>query len=267
MMDDRATAHLTEDELVLHHYGDSAPAEAAGHLDQCETCRGALADLRRVLAAVETAPVPDPGPFLEKRMWRRLEPVLGPRARSRSGRPGLLRPGRLALAASLLVMVAASFMAGIWRGRAVGDGSIPMEVRQRVLQVAVADHLDRSQLLLTELLNSSDDRSTGPAAASDASAAQERLAQAESLLAAGRIYRQTAAALGEPGLATVLDDLERVLLEVAHASDPGAGSSLEGLRRQVQSSGILTTVRVMGRQMRGTPAPGATTATRAGQRT
>ncbi len=45
--------HLTEEQLVLHHYhDDEAPAEAERHLAACPECARQLTDIRRVLALV-----------------------------------------------------------------------------------------------------------------------------------------------------------------------------------------------------------------------
>ncbi|MGH9870774.1 MAG: hypothetical protein ACREAA_21775 [Candidatus Polarisedimenticolia bacterium] len=269
-----STLHLSEDDLVLHHYGEEGRPDAAAHLADCGVCRGALAGLRQVLDAVERAPVPDPGPFLGARVWARLAPRLPSRSGDRgamtvrSALRAAIHTRRWAAAASVLLLVLASFLAGVWRGRGAGDASIPEEIRQRVLQVAVADHLERSDLLLTELLNGVNGSGTGPAAAEGSAQSAARRAQAETLVAAGRIYRQTAEAAGDQGLAAMLGDLERVLLEVAHADDPTAASRLEGLQKQVESSGILFKVRVMSRQLRGPwPQPAPDRLERAGRRT
>ena len=54
----------------------------------------------------------------------------------------------------------------------------------------------------------------------------------------------------EPGVASVLDELERVLVEVAHSEAPLSSSSLEHLRRRIESKGLLFRVRVIGSQVR-----------------
>src|SRR5450756_68002 len=57
--------HLTEEQLVLYHYGDAA--ESAGtasieeHLHACAACEADLVDLGRTLNAVDALPVPDRG--------------------------------------------------------------------------------------------------------------------------------------------------------------------------------------------------------------
>ena len=50
------TTHLTEDDLVLHYYGEMSDAEESrsnAHLSQCAECHESYRRLQRVLAAVD----------------------------------------------------------------------------------------------------------------------------------------------------------------------------------------------------------------------
>lgn len=69
---------------------------------------------------------------------------------------------------------------------------------------------------------------------------------AEDLLESNRLYRQTAARNGDVATAGLLDDLERVLLEIAHSPAEVSARQLEELRRQIEDRGILFKVRVFG---------------------
>ena len=69
--------------------------------------------------------------------------------------------------------------------------------------------------------------------------------QAEDLVEANRLYRQAAAKTGSPGLAETLEELERVLLEVAHSPNELNEGRLEGLRERIQEEGLLFKVRVL----------------------
>ena len=106
-----------------------------------------------------------------------------------------------------------------------------------ILLVAVGDHLERSQMVLVELVNAKGNGSV------DITNEQHR---AEDLLDENRLYRQTAAGIGETGLASVLDDLERVLLEVAHSPSRLSSQELGEIRRRIESEGILFKIRVIG---------------------
>ena len=81
------TNHLTEDELVLHYYGEltaSDEALAAKHLSACSQCHENLRRLQRVLAVVDESALagPELPEHFERTVWARLEPNL---QRSRGG--------------------------------------------------------------------------------------------------------------------------------------------------------------------------------------
>jgi hypothetical protein len=95
----------------------------------------------------------------------------------------------------------------------------------------------------------------------DISAEQER---AEDLVSESRLYRQTALRTGETNVANVLDDLDRVLLEIAHAPSQMTPEDLHQLRQRLESEGILFKIRVLGSTVRNQeePAPDAKSAGR-----
>ena len=140
----------------------------------------------------------------------------------------------LCLAASL----AAAFTLGRrWPAAPEEDTRGP----ERVLLVAVGDHLERSEMLLLEIVNAPDDAplDIGP----------ER-AHAEELVGASRLYRAAATRAGEPGVASVLEELERLLVDVAHRPAELSAAEREGLVRRIESRGLLFKVRVLGYQVR-----------------
>jgi hypothetical protein len=112
---------------------------------------------------------------------------------------------------------------------------------ERVLLVAVGDHLERSEMLLLEIVNAPEGAplDLGP----------ER-AQAEELVGASRLYRAAASRAGEPGLANVLEELERLLLDVAHRPAELSAAERQGLVRRIESRGLIFKVRVLGYQVR-----------------
>jgi hypothetical protein len=113
--------------------------------------------------------------------------------------------------------------------------------RERILLLAVADHLDRSEMMLVELAN------VAPEGPDDV---VRRQRQAEELLGANRLYRQAVAHAGEAGMASVLEDVERLLVEVAHQPSPPTPAAAELLRRRIESRGLLFKVRVLGVEVR-----------------
>lgn len=247
--------HINEEQLVLYYYGETR--ETAGveeHLGTCESCRGAYHTLQRVLNSVDSFPVPERGPDYEARVWSALERQL-PRRRTFAARWLSWKP--LAVAASMAVLVFAAFQAGRislkprTSEKVLADAS---QIRERVLLVALGDHLERSQTILVDLSNAA----TPKSGQLDISYEQRA---AESLLESNRLYRQTASSAGDARAATLLDDLERVLLEIAHSPSEVSAKQLDELRKQIEDRGILFKVKVFGSQVeqRSTAPAGANT--------
>ena len=117
------------------------------------------------------------------------------------------------------------------------SGPISEQGRERILLVAVGEHLDRTQMMLVEIVNEEE---------LDLPAAQER---AETLLASNRLYRQSLPASADPVLNAVLEDLERVLLDIAHGSSEPDGA-LDQVRARIEKRGLLFKVRIIGSQVR-----------------
>jgi len=114
-------------------------------------------------------------------------------------------------------------------------------VRERILLVAVGDHLERSQAVLLELVNAR------PGEPLNVESERER---AGDLVAENRLYRQTALRTGDTRVASVLDELEPVLIELAHGPDRLSPEEVENLRQRIEGDGILFKVRVVGSTVR-----------------
>jgi hypothetical protein len=247
--------HLTEEQLVLYYYGegDGSPVVRA-HLDTCEACRAEYASLQRVLNVVDSVPVPERDANYGAQVWNRLQPALGwKRPRGLSWWPAP-RWGAVALVATLIV---AAFLAGRYYPKppSATQTANAGQVRERILLVAVGDHLERSQTVLLEVVNAR------PGKPLDVASDRER---AGDLVAENRLYRQTAARTGDTRVASVLDDLEPVLLEIAHGPDRLTPEQVENLRQRIEGDGILFKVRVVGSTVRHRE---ETAAPRAGQET
>ena len=241
--------HLQEDELILHHYGEKdAPADAAQHLRECRECAAQFAALQRVLASVEAAPVPERAPDYGAQVWRNIQSQVIAREPKRGFSWSSLFGSRpLALAGAMAVLLMVAFYAGrITTQTTTGVPGDPTAtanaegVRERIMLVAVGEHLERSRMVLVELVNSPEG---GPVNVSNTRA------WAEDLVESNRLYRQTAAQAGDQGLSSVLDELERVLLDVAHSPDQVSQSQLDSLRKRIESRGLLFKLRVVEGQM------------------
>ena len=234
-------SHPSEDELVLHYYAEAAgPASVEPHLSECEECRALYSSLERTLTGIHALAVPEPDAGYEARVWRRVEASLAPRFGFRFRTP----PWRWAAAgvafAGLLV---AAFQIGRFYppGRMAAPAAVQSEARERLLLVAVGDHLERSQRMLTELANAGGPRNL------DISDEQQRAAD---LVEENRLYRQTALRSGDAVLAGVLDELERVLLEIAHSPARLSPGELDDLRSRLRTEGLLFKLRVLGATVR-----------------
>jgi hypothetical protein len=234
--------HLNEEQFVLYYYGEQTEG-VEDHLGACEHCRDSYHALQRVLNSVDSLPVPERGADYEAQVWRLVGERL-PRRRSFALRWFTWKP--LAAAAAMAAVVIAAFLAGrtLPKPRAThGPATIAdSQVRERVLMVAVGDHLERSQMVLVELSNAGTPQS-GPLDISY----EQRAAQ--DLVESNRLYRQTAASAGDAATANLLDELERVLLDIAHSPSEVSGKQLEDLRKEIESRGILFKVKVFGTQV------------------
>jgi hypothetical protein len=238
--------HYSEEALILHYYGESAARAAMDvetHLERCPECAALYRQVAETLGMIGAAEVPERGDQYGLEVWQRI--------RHRLSEPDApwwnpwARRERLVVLAAAAALVLAAFIAGQRWGQPARLSSVPAEqassapadtsdVRRRVLLTSVADHFDRSERVLTEIVNASD--------RSDISSEQE---WADDLLTANRLYRQDAADSGEYSVASVLDDLERSLLEIVHSPSPISATDLEQIRRRIDAASLLFKVRVM----------------------
>ncbi len=233
--------HLNEEELVLHYYGEGA--EGAGeHLQTCEACRASFGSLARVLRAMDKLEAPEPAAGYEGRVWNRLAPELTKsRARWWSELGAWLTPRRLAAVAAMAALLAAAFLAGRVSQQRQQVAGLSGPVRERIMLVAVGEHLERSQMILVELVHNS---ATGPV---DISEEKQR---ARDLVDENRLYRQAALKSGDRGVSSVLDELERTLLEVAHSPSKLDSAEFARIRERIEAEGILFKIRVVGSNLR-----------------
>jgi len=237
--------HMTEEELIAYREGLAAEQRRiADHLAACQECRAELTRIEAVLAALDTLPVPDPGDEYGRQVWQQIEPRLV--EKPTRWWQTWLAPRRLASVGVALTLLLAAFLLGRFsKNKPTPDIVASKEqVRERVLVVAVGEHLGRSEMMLVELSNA---EPLGPAQKQVNIAAEQR--RAEDLLEENRLYRQTALQEGDASLASVLDELERVLLDVAHSPDQVTPAQLEKIRQKIEARGILFKVRVVGREL------------------
>jgi hypothetical protein len=242
--------HLSEEQLVLHHYHDGdAAAETEKHLAACAECRAQAEALKRVLTLVDSLPIPERGEHYGEEVWTRLRWRLGSERRR-------LRHWQIGFAAA--AMLAIAFVSGIlWHQRTMQNTTVPVTASaapvkapvvepakpNQILLVVVADHLDQSERMLLEVANADARRPLDMS---------EESKRAEDLVESNRIYRLTAAQRGETRIASLLSDLEPVLLELAHSGKSLTPEEVGALQKRIDNKGLLFKVRVVSAQTKGT---------------
>jgi hypothetical protein len=253
------TQHLSQDDLVLAYYGEPGIGAQREHLAACADCRAELERLAGILDRVTPAEVPEPDEDYEARVWDRMTWRLrGERRTKRSS-------GMKWLAAA--AMLAVAFLGGLlWNRSNTGPVRIAnqpiattatapagqvtaastQQQRDRILLVVVGDHLDDSERMLLELTNLS--------AKTDVDVSTERQ-RAEELLASNRLYRRTAIDRGEDRVATLLDELEPVLMQIAHGPSQMTPDELQRVQKRVETKGLVFKLRVLRADVRATAVP------------
>jgi hypothetical protein len=244
--------HYTEEDLILHYYDERARRkDIEVHLDQCERCAAAYQALAGTLRLIETPAAPERGDQYGLEVWQRIRHRLP--EQEVPWWSVWFRADRLAVAGAFAVLLVAAFVTGRWwsaadtttpfvapaRPMAAVADPIDADARQRILLTSVADHFDRSERVLTDIMNAS--------AGQDISAEQR---WAEDLVVSSRLYRQDAADAGEQSVAAVLDELERSLLEFVHTPSLATAARLDEIRRRIDAASLLFKVRVLGDELR-----------------
>jgi hypothetical protein len=234
--------HLSEEQIVLHYYGDAEEAmEVERHLATCAECRAEFARVQSLLQQIEPLEVPEPAAGFEEKTWLRLRDRLPEKGSFLKRLLGAQQ--KWALAGAMVVLLAAAFLAGrFWPrpGQQIAQQPPSQVNPQRVVLVAVGDHLERSQMLLVEIMNAN---TKGPI---DFSSEQ---AQARDLLDSNHLYRVSSQQAGDPQVARLLDQLGRVLAEIANGPSEVSPGDLEQVRHTIQSEGLLFKVRVVGSEV------------------
>jgi hypothetical protein len=256
-----------EEELILHFYGESPDPRA---IDDALAGDPALAEryaeLTRDLAAARFE-TPEPPSDLAARVWQEIRPQLAAPLAGRSWRErlgslfapagGSLRGPRWTVATALIALLAAiglGYAAGrreapapareasLPTGEAAegaNGGGLSTGARERLLLASVETHLSGSERLLTRVTN---------AAPTDAAALAEESAWAEALVSSNRLYRRAAERSGQRRIVALLDELEPLLLELAH-SEGAAPDDLAAAQRRIERTDLLFKLRVTGERL------------------
>jgi len=242
-------SHLTDADLVSYRQQDAPDhARIAAHLAACGRCRNELALLDRVLALVETETAPERDASYGVAVWNAIERRLDrPDPPRRAWWPSTWAGWARYCAPPAALAGAVAVLLAVTYGPRAGAPAAPSAPGEAVLVAAVEDHFERTSLLLTELNNAEQDRDV-----------PDVNARAEELASDNRLYRQSAALAGDERLGRMLDDLERVLLEVAHSpGDPdGSAADIESLRGRLDTRGVASKLRLASAELRARGAEG-----------
>jgi hypothetical protein len=219
--------HLSEENLILHYYRET---DASEHLNGCGACRAELVRLTATLDALHAYQVPERGEGYEALVWQRLAPELRTRQVAWWKQPLIFGP----LLASLVVgaFFAGRISTGHRASAPLMASAISDEGRLRILQMAMGDHLERSQVVLVEAAHAQDQGET----------VQFR-ERAQQLVFENRLYRQTAAQTGDGEFNALLDEMGRVLTDIANGPAELSGAELERIQR------LLFKIRVVGNNL------------------
>jgi hypothetical protein len=230
-------------DVELYFYGELGPDDHAAferHLPDCRACREALDELSEIRSAL--APIPalaQRSDFEWTAFMRRLDARIYEQPQATGRRPAVTAV--LALAASLVIGIGAGVLWQRGRSRQVIPGStgagVPAAPGQSAAQQArwtrdaALQHLDRSKIVLLGLAN----KDAGAVSADDW--AYER-SLAASLLPDTRLLRLSALEAGDAELASLLNDLEVLMLQASFSAEPDR-ATLSRLQRYINHRDLL----------------------------
>lgn len=252
--------HPSEDDLILHFYGEGQPDSEPRideHLRGCASCRAAWSELSGTLKLVDAARLPEAPSGFEGIMWARVEQALmrAPVAPRRSIRTPIWTMPRLVPIAALAALVVAAVTLGVLSLRGPVTIGVPATgapgsataaakpdfTRERMLLTALDDHFEQTEVLLVELLNAPE---------GGGSDLDFERTTADDLVASGRLYRLSAERTGHLHVAQMLEDLEPVLVEVARSPKKIDKADFKFLRSRISDEGLLLKVRAVGNEIR-----------------
>jgi hypothetical protein len=235
--------HYNEDELILHHYGEGRHRERIDeHLQRCGECASTYREIVVTLAAVGGLDVPERNERYGLEVWQRIRHNLPVQ-----DAPWWTVWYRPALVGAMAAMIVGAFVAGLLLAP-LGPGptapqqalDLPLDAGGRVRLAAIGDHLEMSERVLLDLVNA-DGQSV------DVSGQQ---ASASDLIDANRLYRQAAERAGDQGVASLLDELERNLLEIVNGPSTLTPAELEAVRVRLDAAALLFKVRILSTELR-----------------
>lgn len=234
----------TQEDLILYYYGE-LPEDQAKAVEQVlqndPALKQSYADLTAVFALSDELDIPEPDSGFEQRMMAGLKPHIH-QSKAKKKRFWLFagRPFSQLATAMALVLVVGVFFLGRWS--AVDDTpsgiSLAEEDSQRILLQRLAQHLGSTDRMLTSLANGEADDLT-----------QQRQETIQQLVTFNRLYRQVAESDDDRQLVELLSQMERVLLQLAHADASSEAEDFEQIRSRLADSDLLYKLRVTNKKL------------------
>jgi hypothetical protein len=227
--------HLNEEEMILKHYNELHDEALEKHLGECEQCRKELLRLTAALSKVPAMKIPSLPDNYEARVWAKLHDQLPEKRQS------WFAVRQWVVAGAMAALVIAAFFMGRVSGPGPGAGGpeayVPNDAsRDRIVSVSLDHHLERTQILLVEVLSAEPKKG-------DFADTQD---QARDLLDSNRLYRSSSTKTAkDPAVQHTLDELERVLVEIANSPQDVSKDDIDRLQRSIEKQGLLFKVRVI----------------------
>ncbi|HEX4346966.1 MAG TPA: hypothetical protein VHZ73_05300 [Vicinamibacterales bacterium] len=241
--------HLTEDELILYFYGETRRAgHVDQHLSQCAECAAVYRDIAGTLTLVATPDTPERGEYYGEEVWQRIRQQLP--EQEQVGWFAWMNWQRAAFAAAAVVLLVVAGAGQLWTARhpaapaqaamPVVDTRLAADATERVRLAAIGDHLEQSERVLLDVANAQ-------GKSIDVSSQQ---AWAASLIDANRLYRDAALHAGDEDVASLLDELERGLLDIVHGPSTLTPAELDRALVRLDATTLLFKIRVLSDELR-----------------
>jgi hypothetical protein len=229
--------HLSDEQLIEHYLAEGGNRVVVEtHLRICSRCEQAYEEISNAMS-VRTPEPPARERGYGERVWQSIRGDLLPYP-PKPKRRHFSWPS-LVLAGACMLGIAAAFIGGSRWERSRNQPSQamnPAEKRERVVFVILNDHLDRSERLLVQLDHAGEERGELDGSLQ---------AEARQLLPDNQLYRRAISSQGDPIMTAALDQLERVLLEIANAPEKLSGDDIARIEQAMNTDSLLFQIRVL----------------------
>ena len=240
MFDPPDHSHLTDEQIHQYLFGDLPETDSA-HLQSCDICQSEMESFRRTVDHLAQWSAPPRPADYGSLVWRRLAAQI-----AQPRKPLWRTPAVLGWSSAVACGIAVVLIVLIPHRQPAIIQPPPIAripISERLLQVAVQDHVRRAASLLTKLESQPE---KGAANRSDRASEWEAISN---LVAENRLYRQTAEQEDDRQQVQLLTDLERPLSpsstireshqrqtsrlrKKARNGNPGQPNSLKPIRRR-----------------------------------